>query len=51
MDNRYGLKYFPPPNRFVPRQVDYDASRDPRLKLVDMQSALALVFPFEHLPY
>ena len=46
MDDRYQLKHFPPPNRSLPRQVDYDASRDPRLKRVDIQGPLVLVFHF-----
>jgi hypothetical protein len=40
MDDGYRLKHLPPPNRSLPRQVDYDASRDPRLKRVDIQSGL-----------
>ena len=44
MDDGYRLKYLPPLNRFLPRQVDYDASRDPRLKRPDLQCTLLVFF-------
>jgi len=46
MDDGYRLKHLPPPNRPLPRQVDYDASRDPSLKRPDPQCALLMLFLF-----
>lgn len=51
MDDGYRLKHFPPPNRSLPRQVDYDASRDPRLKRVDIQGPLVLFSRLRDPPY